>query len=348
MRYGEFLAPGGCIGFVAPSFGCATEPYQTAFHAALDKFSTLGYGTKLGPNCYAAEGIGISNTPEKCARELNDAFADEDVDVILSCGGGELMCEILPYVDFDRIAGGKPKWYMGYSDNTNYTFLSATIADTAAIYGPCAPTFGMSHWHRSLTDAMDLLCGKRVESAGYEGWEKESKKDEEHPLEPYNITEQEKYFYFLPGMDRAAEGGEASPEGRLLGGCLDCLANLVGTEFDHVREFQDRYREDGVLWFLEACDLNPMSLRRSLWEMKHAGWFRNARGFLIGRSLHFGEEAMGLDMISAYTGILGDLHLPMVLDLDIGHLSPQMPLITGAYARTEAVGNRIKVRYDLR
>ena len=24
-------------------------------------------------------------------------------DVLISCGGGELMCEILPYVDFDRL-----------------------------------------------------------------------------------------------------------------------------------------------------------------------------------------------------------------------------------------------------
>lgn len=28
MRYPEFLAEGGIIGFVAPSFGCATEPYK--------------------------------------------------------------------------------------------------------------------------------------------------------------------------------------------------------------------------------------------------------------------------------------------------------------------------------
>ena len=29
MRYPEFLSEGGTIGFVAPSFGCATEPYIT-------------------------------------------------------------------------------------------------------------------------------------------------------------------------------------------------------------------------------------------------------------------------------------------------------------------------------
>ena len=35
MRYPEFLQDNGTIGFVAPSFGCATEPYYTAFQNAL-------------------------------------------------------------------------------------------------------------------------------------------------------------------------------------------------------------------------------------------------------------------------------------------------------------------------
>ena len=46
------------------------------------------------------------------------------------------MCEILEYVDWNKIKSAEPKWFMGYSDNTNFTFLLNTIADTARIYGP--------------------------------------------------------------------------------------------------------------------------------------------------------------------------------------------------------------------
>lgn len=53
------------------------------------------------------------------------------------------MCEVLDYVDFDRIRKAEPKWYMGYSDNTNLVFLLTTLCDTAAVYGPCAGSFGM-------------------------------------------------------------------------------------------------------------------------------------------------------------------------------------------------------------
>ena len=152
MRYPKFLPEKGTIGFVAPSFGCATEPYYTAFLNAQKKFQKMGYGLDLGPNCYVAEGIGISNTPQACGKELTDYYCSVDNDILISCGGGEMMCETMNFVDFEKIKSAAPKWYMGYSDNTNFTFLLSTICDTAAVYGPCAGTFGMEPWHESLSD----------------------------------------------------------------------------------------------------------------------------------------------------------------------------------------------------
>lgn len=67
-------------------------------------------------------------------------------------------------------------------------------------------------------------------------------------------------------------------EGRLLGGCLDSLATLCGTKFDQVKQFNETYKEDGVVWFLEACDLNVMGIRRALWQLDEAGWFQNTKG----------------------------------------------------------------------
>ena len=227
---------------------------------------------------------------------------------VISCGGGELMCEILDKVDFDRIRVTKPKWYMGFSDNTNMTFLLATLCDTASIYGPCAAAFGMEPWHDSLWDAYHLLRGEKSSIEGYALWEKEGKKDEEHPLEPYNVTEEKKLMVCLPEKQKnnvqykplvqPAEElqEEITMQGRLLGGCMDCLVNLLGTEFDKVQEFTEEYQDDGIIWFLESCDLNVMSIRRAVWQMKHAGWFSHVKGFLIGRPAVFGQEMMGLDM----------------------------------------------------
>ena len=336
MRFPMNLRPGGTIGFLAPSFGCATEPYYSGFQNALKTFEKMGYQTILGPNCTEAKGVGISNAPELCGKEVMDSFADPESNVLISCGGGELMCEILDDVDFEQLKKLPAKWFMGYSDNTNLTFLLATLADTASIYGPCASTFGMETWHPSLYDCMKLLTGASHTVKGYDLWEKESQKDEEHPLEPYHLTEKRKLVLF------PSEKQSVQMEGRLLGGCLDCLQGLVGTRFDRVKEFQENYKEDGIIWFLEACDLNVYSTRRALWQMVHAGWFDSAKGFLIGRPRN-GEELMGLNQYDAVLGAIGSLNVPVIMGVDIGHLPPMMPIIVGSYAKVTVDGNNIQI-----
>lgn len=251
------------------------------------------------------------------------------------------MCEIVPYLDFDLLAKVPPKWFMGYSDNTNMTFLLTTLADTAAIYGPCAAAFGMEPWHPAVTDACDLLQGKKLTLHNYDKWEKESLKDEGHPLEPYHVTEA-----FRLHSKNAGAGTIFS--GRLLGGCLDCLSNLAGTRFDKVKEFAAKYKEDGILWFLESCELNTMSIRRTLWNLREAGWFEGASGFLVGRPMIFDEPVMGLDQYEAVTGILGEMGVPILMDLDIGHTAPMMPLISGACGTVYAGENEVRIEMERR
>lgn len=356
MRYPKFLHKGGTIGFMAPSFGFAEGDYRTvSFENALKKWREMGYSLVLGPNCHASEGVGISNTPEKCGREVMDSFLSKESDCLISCGGGELMCEILPYVDFGKLAEAEPKWFMGYSDNTNLTYLLATLADTASVYGPCAGTFGMEPWHESLYDAFGILTGEkaevgaeargcRVTVGGYSGWEKESLKGPENPLAPYHLTEARTHCVYV---GREQTSAELAFSGRLLGGCLDCLVNLLGTRFDKTREFVERYREDGIIWFLEACDLNVFSIRRAMWQMEEAGWLTAVKGFLIGRPLN-GAPMMNLDAHGAVLEVAGRKNVPVVMDVDLGHLPPMMPLISGSLAAVTYEGQKISVEMALR
>ena len=235
MRYPSFIEKGNTIGFVAPSFGCAGEPYYSAFQNSLKKWNALGFKTELGFNCYASDGVGISSSPKKCAAEFMEYYKKETNQALISCGGGELMCEILEYIDFGQLKRLPPKWFMGYSDNTNLIFLLATLTDTAAIYGPNAGAFGMEPWHASIQDAYELLQGKKFEMQNYPMWEKESLKDEQHPLAAYHVTEP-----FVLHTNKK-EGESFKIEGRLLGGCLDCLSHLRGTKFDKVKEFNQKY-----------------------------------------------------------------------------------------------------------
>ena len=312
MRYPKFLEENGTIGFVAPSFGCATEPYISTFASAKEQLKRRGFSLAEGPNCQTACGVGISNTPKLCGEELNVCYQSTESDVLISCGGGELMCEVVSYIDFERLREGRPKWFMGYSDNTNFTYLSATLMDTAAIYGPCAGAFGMSGWHPAVEDALMVLRGQKRTVTNYPMWERTPIKDEEHPLVPYHLTE--------PFAIRRFPDEDVRFTGRLLGGCLDSLVTLLGTRFDRTAAFAERYKEDGIIWFLEACDLNLMGIRRALWQMKEAGWFSHVKGFLIGRPYCYGAEEFGIDHYRAFTDALLLFDVPILMDLDIGHL----------------------------
>lgn len=228
----------------------------------------------------------------------------------------------------------------------------------------------MKPWHRAVQDAFGVLTGTLEETAGnsgteresaadgqkkmlerkititdYDLWEKESLKSEENPTAPYHATEKSVLRVY-------SEDGTVTTQtrvsGRLLGGCMDCLVNLTGTSFDKVAEFQKKYRDDGILWFLESCDLNVMSIRRAMWHMKQAGWFENTKGFLIGRPLQFGQEMMGLDQYEAVMGIVREYHVPVIMDVSIGHLPPSMPVICGSLAEAVVHENKLTLEMRLR
>ena len=130
---------------------------------------------------------------------------------------------------------------------------------------------------------------------------------------------------------------------------MDCLVNLLGTKYDKVTEFTEKYREDGIIWFLEACDLNLMGIRRAMWQMEHAGWFKYCKGFLIGRPrLGMGVEEFGIDSYQAVCEMLYPYHVPVLMDLDIGHMPPSLPLICGSMANVVSDGKTYRVEMALR
>ena len=338
MRYPKFIKVNDKIAFVAPSLGASIEPYHQRVIDSKRILEEKGFVVEYGPNTFGSKKA-LSATKEECAKELNHYFSDPSTDFIMSVGGGELMYEVMNHVDFD-ILKNNPKWFMGFSDNTNLTFLLPTICDIASIYGPCAGTFGVYPWYKSTEDAFDLITGRKLIMNGYPFYEKESLRTEENPFARLNLTE--------PSIIHKIPNTSLKFSGRLLGGCLDILQLFPGTKFDKVNEFIERYTEDGIVWFLEACDLNVLGIRRALRQLDNAGWFKNSKGFIIGRPLNGYDELFGIDRFDAVTEVLSKYNVPIILDADLGHLPESMPLITGSYAEVSSVDNDLKIEMKLK
>jgi len=349
MRYPKFIHEGDCIGFPAPSFGCNVDPYLTCFKEAPKFFEKNGFKINPGPNSTSGLGIGISNTPEKCAEELMNMYLSDENDALISCGGGELMCEILEHMDFDALKSAAPKWFMGYSDNTNFIFPMVTLCDTAGIYGRCADAFGLREVHSSVLDGFDILRGRLDKVSSYDMYQLESLRSEEDPRAPYNLTEVSlKTVYDGRTLYPAGKfTGELSFSGRLLGGCTDCLVNLVGTPFEDVSGFYDRYASDGIIWCLESCDLNVFDIRRAMWHFEKAGWFKKGliKGFMIGRPGN-GAEVLNLDHINAVMPYIEKYNCPAVIDCDLGHLPPAMTMVFGSIGHVKVDGNTLELEME--
>ena len=356
MRFPDFLKKGDTAGFIAPSFGAVTMPYRAWFDAALCEFEKRGYRTLTGPNCRRNDGVGKSSTPQRCGDEINEFFTGERCDAIISCGGGETMCEDLEYVDFDAIRSSRPRWFMGYSDNTNLTFTLPVVCNTAAIYGPCAPTLAMSPAHRAVEDAWRLLSGEGVREGcftlqSYDGWEGPEDGSHETERPEYNITRRPCIRSFVPagaGREGFVPSSELKISGRLIGGCLDVLRTLAGTRYDRMAGFNNRYGHEGILWFLESCDYSSIEVRRALWQLRSAGWFDAASGFIFGRPFLYDDCSFGMSQQEAVLSALEGLGVPVVIDADLGHLPPSMPVISGAFGSAQFENGKLILEQYLR
>lgn len=339
MRYPQFLKDNGTIGLVSPSLGVSGFPYEERFEYALKKFESKGYKFKKCDHLYGIEKA-VSTDAKTRAEEFMKMYLDDDVDFISSVAGGEFMMEILPYIDFELIKKSKPKFFMGISDNTNLVFTLPILADTAAIYGHCFGSFGMRRWYKSLSESYSVMTGKQLTQSSYPKHEKVDWDYQQlDALEGYRLTEKT--------VCGSLSGKDEKFSGRLIGGCLDILTVLASTEFAKVDEYLEKYKEDGFVWFLECCDLNALSQKRALWQLKHSGWFKYCKGIIYGRPLHQ-EDTFGVSVMDCLNDVLADLNVPVVYGCDFGHVAPSWTIISGAIGHVELTGGKATISYELK
>ena len=257
-----------------------------------------------------------------------ELYNDKDVKAIIFLAGGDFACEILEYLDFSKISELPPKWIMGYSDCTNLTLTFNILCDIASIYGPTFKNFGMKELHRSLLNPFRLMEKEEFVQNSYDKCETldshfSNKNDDEDPYYEYNLVKDVNWVN-LKGED------EIYFKGRCIGGCIDLFREvIIGSKFDKLKEYCDKYKDDGIVWFLEDFEGNTPEHFRTLWRMRNMGLFENCNGIIFGRPLMIRED-YEISYNDANLEVLKDLKIPIVVDCDIGHLPPQIPIVSGS------------------
>ncbi len=341
MIYPKSLEPGFHIGVTATSAGFTEETDLIRLESGIKHFNDLGYPVVVTDNVRKCE-KGRSSDGATRAYELLQLVQASEVRAILTASGGDYLVEMLPYLDFNIIREN-PKWIQGFSDTTGLTFTITTNLDIATLYANNFSTFGMGKWHSSLYDNLSILEGKEIEQQSFEYFQ-----DGYQPritgLEEFVLQKEVQWINHYPPNDKQEE---LRITGRALGGCLDVCLNLVGTKYDKVKEFAHKYQQDKILWFLESYSLDSEALIRGLWQLREAGWFEHAAGFVFGRPCIY-STSTDTTYQEAVLAVLGGLSLPIIFDADIGHKPPQFTMINGAIAHIQSFGGKGKINFERR
>jgi len=342
MQYPKNLEKGYQVGITATSDGLTSELDLIRLESGINHFKEWGYPVKLTDNVFKSC-RGRSSDGSTRAKELMQLFEAPEIRAIFAANGGDYLIEMLSYLDFDLLKAN-PTWIQGFSDMTGLVFTLTTNLDIATLYGNNFSPFGMQNWHNSLLDNLKLLEGQNITQYSYDSFQ-DGFQNRVTGYEEFALEKEVEWKNIYPsGYDNSAE---LMIKGRALGGCLDVILCLIGTRFDKTKAFVERYKEDKILWFLESYDLSSEDMTRGLWQLKEAGWFEYAAGFVFGRPAMFRSD-YDITYEEEVFAALGDLKLPIILDTDIGHKPPQFTMINGAVATIKSFGGKGNIIFERR
>lgn len=330
IRYPAPLQLGARIAVTAPSSG--VEPTCHArLDLALGHLRAQGFMVEEGL-CLRAQAQDASAPADVRTAELMHFLLRDDIDAIFPPWGGELAIELLHRLDWATLPSAKPKWLIGYSDSTTWMLPITLRLGWATVHGPCLMDCVPGQDDPLTRDTLARLAtprGGHVVQFASTHWQKQWTDFAVEPGCTYKLTE--------PTRWRELHGRlQAKFSGRLVGGCLDTLMHLAGTAHADVPRFVRDAGAEGAIVYLENAEQSPTGVVRALLGLRAAGWFDGVAGVLIGRSsAPDSDKPEALRYADALHAALADLPCPVLVDVDIGHLPPQLLLVNGARAEVD-------------
>jgi muramoyltetrapeptide carboxypeptidase len=336
LLYPKPLARGARIAVTAPSSG-VLPALHPRLNLALQNLRDQGFVVEEG-HCLRDDKNSVSAPAAERAAELMQFLLRDDVDAVLPPWGGELACELLDLLDWPALAQARPKWLIGYSDTSTLLLALSLRLGWATAHGPCLMDLAPSQ-NDSLTSKLlahlGTAAGGQFSQHQSSHWQKDWADFSKDPNCTYALTEAT-YWHSLHAAQHHPAHGHESLSGRLIGGCADTLMHLAGTAYGNVAGFIKTHANTGVILYLENAELSPTAWVRALHGLRWHGWLDGLAGVLVGRSA--APDTTGADQLryaQALHDSLGHLPCPVLTDVDIGHLPPQMLLINGALAHVQ-------------
>lgn len=321
------LGAGDTVGIVSPA--SAYYPlHDRAFERGIAYLEKIGLHVKIAP--HTRDQRQHLNPPAQYrADDLNQMFADSDVNAIICLCGGSGANAILPLLDWHQIRQA-PKIVMGYSANT--AILNGLLAKAGLVtfHGPMILN-GFSEYPEpfAYTRHQFERILFDVEPAGKLTPPVQWTDDFPSEDRPRSIKTN-------PGWRWLREGNANGP---LVGGNLRTILTLAGTPYWAI--------SNGVILCLEEVNFGDGKLLKGVdeWlaQCQQIGVFDQIAGMIVGKVNNVTEEERELikHLILKHTS---DRKFPILADVDFGHTAPRLTLPIGVQASLDS--NRDLFRLD--
>jgi muramoyltetrapeptide carboxypeptidase len=316
------LRRGDTVRVVAPARSRALV-LENDVSAIIDaRFADMGLTLTYGRHVDERDDFDSSPVTSR-VEDLHDAFADPDVNAIMTVIGGFNSNELLPHLDWDLIAAN-PKALCGYSDITALQNAILAMTGLVTYSGPHWSTFGMrDHFEQTQQWFIDTL----IHTGPVE-------------LSPAPMWTDDLWFLDQDHREQLPGEGwwtlqDGGGQGRIIGTNLCTLNLLQGTEW--------MPSLDGAFLALEDDSTsNPVTFARNLTSLLQLPDASGIRGLAIGRFQRDSHMTRSLlEQIVANQPRLGDL--PVLANVDFGHTSPLATIPIGGTAALEVAGDNSRL-----
>jgi muramoyltetrapeptide carboxypeptidase len=304
-RYPRPLAAGDRIGVTSPSSGVGPAS-RDRLAVAIAFLNNRGFEVDVG-DCMDGS-THVSASAQERADELMRMLLDPAIRAVVPPWGGETGIDVLPLLDYPALAEAEPTWFVGYSDTSTLLTPITLLAGWATVHGSNLMDVSDDVPSRMLPwlDVATAPIGTTVEQRG-ENW-----KRLDDGTGPVDLT------------------------GRLIGGCIETLSPVSGTRYLDTGRLRGPDSKDLIV-YVEAAEERAFAICRSLHGMRLAGFFDGAAAILVGRTGAPDEPT--LSQHDAVRDALGMLGIPLIANVEFGHVPPQLTIVNGAIGHVRFTGD---------
>lgn len=270
--------------------------------AGMAVLRSWGVRPREGVHARAVHGH-LAGTDAQRATDLNAAFRDPEVRAVWVSRGGYGLTRILERLDWDALARD-PKLVIGFSDVTALLVAARQRTGLIGVHGQF-----VARLHLLAPEARrwlhDLVFGQLEPGVG------------------------------VPHAGVAVAGSDGAVTAPLVGGNLAVLAALAGT--------RDALRADGCIVLLEEVNEAPYAVDRLLTQLRSSGALAGVRGVVVGAPVACtavaGAASATFDEVIADR--LGDLGVPVLTGLPVGHTDDQRAVLHGGRVTLDSTAGTI-------